>query len=26
LGNLFKTALIHNPSLLIDVAKVFLMK
>ncbi|GAB4128877.1 MAG: digeranylgeranylglycerophospholipid reductase [Ignavibacteriales bacterium] len=26
LGNLFKTALIHNPSLLVDVAKVFLMK
>lgn len=26
LGNLFKTALIHNPSLLIDVAKVFLIK
>jgi digeranylgeranylglycerophospholipid reductase len=24
LGNLFKTALIHNPSLLIEVAKVFL--
>ncbi len=26
LGNLFKTALIHNPSLLIDVAKVFIVK
>ncbi len=26
LGNLFTTALIHNPSLLIDVAKVFLIK
>jgi len=26
LGNLFKTALIHNPSLIIDAAKVFLMK
>lgn len=26
LGNLFKTALIHNPSLLVDVAKVFLIK
>ncbi len=26
LGNLFKTALIHNPSLLLDVAKVFVVK
>ncbi len=26
LGNLFKTALIHNPSLLVDVAKVFVIK